>query len=169
MIRYLAGLLMALVLAGPAWAQEADDAATREALARQVVYLIDPGEALEVVLMSLPDMIVAESRDMPPAERAEFKAVMMTSFREAMPGFMTALMESLVPLYAETFTVAELEAMLVFYSTPEGQSVVKKSMALGVEVQQLSIALLPDFLEDMAVSVCDQLDCDPAELLAAVQ
>ena len=63
MLRIVAGFFMALVLAGPALAQDADYA-RREALARQVVDLIDPGEALEAVLMTLPDVIAAESTDM---------------------------------------------------------------------------------------------------------
>lgn len=168
MLRIVAGFFMALVLAGPALAQDADYA-RREALARQVVDLIDPGEALEAVLMTLPDVIAAESTDMSPDERALFKSVMMTSFREAMPPFMDRIFEAMVPLYADTFTVAELEAMLVFYATPEGRSIMKKSLALGAEAQQLSMALLPGFMEDMAVSVCRQLDCDPAEFLADMQ
>jgi hypothetical protein len=42
----------------------------------------------------------------------------------------------------------------------------KKSVALGVDAQRISMELLPGFMEDMAVSVCHQLDCDPAEFLA---
>ncbi|MDP3399927.1 MAG: hypothetical protein Q8R97_02270, partial [Brevundimonas sp.] len=102
MIRYLAGLVMALVLAGPAFAQgaPADDYAQREVLARQVVELIDPGEAIEAVLMSMPEVIAAESRGMSASERAMFKSVMMTSFNEAMPAFMGRVLEAMVPLYA---------------------------------------------------------------------
>ena len=72
MIRYLAGLVMALVLAGPAFAQSApaDDYAQRELLARQVVELIDPGEAIEAVLMAMPEVIAAESEGMSAPERA---------------------------------------------------------------------------------------------------
>lgn len=167
MIRYLAGLVMALVLAGPAFAQSApaDDYAQREVLARQVVELIDPGEAIEAVLMAMPEVIAAESRGMSASERAMFKSVMMTSFNEAMPAFMNRVLEAMVPLYAETFTLAELEAMLVFYDTPEGRSIMKKSVVLGVDAQRISMELLPGFMEDMAVSVCRQLDCDPAEFL----
>ena len=168
MLRIVAGFFMALVLAGPAFAQDADYA-RREALARQVVELVDPGEAVEAVLMALPELIAEQSADLSPAERAEFKAVMTTTFDEIMPGLMDQILEAMVPLYAETFTVAELEAMLVFYATPEGRSIMKKSVTLGADAQRITRDLLPGFLEDMAVSVCRQMGCDPAEFLANVR
>mgnify|MGYP000176836987 CR=1 FL=1 len=171
MLKLVAGFFMALVLAGPALAQTAPSAdyARREALARQVVSMIDPGEAMEAVLLTLPEVIANESADMSAPERAVFKSVMMTSVREALPAYMGAVIDAMVPLYAESFTVAELEAMLEFYGTPEGASILKKSVTLGVDAQRLSMDLLPGFMEDMAVSVCRQLDCDPAEFLAGVR
>ena len=98
-----------------------------------------------------------------------FKSVMMTSIREALPAYMGNVIDAMVPLYAENFTVGELEAMLDFYGTPEGASVLKKSVTLGIDAQRISMDLLPGFMEDVAVSVCRQMDCDPAEFLAGVR
>ncbi len=49
------------------------------------------------------------------------------------------LMEYFLPVYMENYTEEELDAMIVFYSTPVGQSIVKKSLPIVRELRKSSL------------------------------
>ncbi len=50
-----------------------------------------------------------------------------------------SLLEYFVPVYTEKYTEEELDAMIKFYSTPEGQSIVKKSLTVVRELRKASM------------------------------
>ena len=50
-----------------------------------------------------------------------------------------SLLEYFVPVYVEKYTEEELDAMISFYSTPVGQSIVKKSLPVVRELRKVSM------------------------------
>jgi hypothetical protein len=50
-----------------------------------------------------------------------------------------SIMEYLVPVYIEKYTETELDAMIDFYSSPAGQSIVRKSLPVVIELRKASM------------------------------
>ncbi|HCE45666.1 MAG TPA: hypothetical protein DET40_19155 [Lentisphaeria bacterium] len=50
-----------------------------------------------------------------------------------------SLMEYFISVYTEGYTEQELDAMIAFYSTPEGKSIVRKSLAVVRELRKASM------------------------------
>lgn len=78
----------------------------------------------------------------PPAERARFKSAM----RRAMD--YEALEAKSIETMAEIFTVAELEKMIEFYSSPEGRSVSFKTGDYEAAIQPFMVQMVDKALLD---------------------
>ncbi|MFA6567962.1 MAG: DUF2059 domain-containing protein [Victivallales bacterium] len=50
-----------------------------------------------------------------------------------------SIMDYFVPVYMEKYTEEELDAMIDFYSSPVGQSIVKKSLPVVIELRKASM------------------------------
>ncbi len=50
-----------------------------------------------------------------------------------------SIMDYFVPIYTEKYTEAELDAMIDFYSSPAGQSIVRKSFPVVMELRKASM------------------------------
>ena len=125
-------LIGVLSLLAPA-ALRADDVASASApspedLARQMIQLAGGGSMGKQVMARMVDAFRATNRELPEAFWSEF----MASVDEK------ELVELVVPIYVKNLTPEEMTAAIQFYSSPAGQSLVKKlptileeSMAAG--------------------------------------
>lgn len=162
MFRLFAAVFAACaLLAAPAFAQSAPTPRQLE-LSRQYVALMQ-GDQMEALIRELmatdPTMDLSDV----PAEDREF---LLDLTAQLVSDLMPRIMEEMVPVYAAVFTEAELEALVGFYGTEMGRSIVAKSMEVMPEVNLAMAALIPDLFEKMANRLCAHYGCDAREALA---
>lgn len=74
------------------------------------------------------------------------------------------MINEMVPVYASTFTVEELEALVAFFDTPTGRIIAEKSVLVMPEANRAVMAVVPQMLEKMATRMCQHYGCTAAEL-----
>lgn len=162
MLRMIATALgCALLLASPAVAQSQPTPRQLE-LSRRYVNLLQGDQLEQFIRSMLATDPTLDDGDLPPAER-EF---ILDLTAELVADLMPAMMEEMVPVYAAAFTEEELEALVAFYDSPLGRSILAKTMDAMPEVNAAMAKMLPLLLEKMAVRMCARYGCDPREALA---
>ena len=61
--------------------------------------------------------------------------------------------------YAKVFTEEELNSMVVFYESPNGQAVLKKLPQVMQEFMPAMSSLMPDMMKDIQKGLCDKGLC----------
>ena len=155
-------LCLGLFMAAPAPALAQDpDAARRLQLAEQYVEL-SLGENIAALVGQIVEEDLAASPDMSDRERAWMRANMPPMILEAID----RMAKDMAPIYAETFTIEELEALVTFYSTPLGQAVAIKEFELGSRIDELLGGAMIEFFQTFEAKYCAEFDCEP--LMAVV-
>ncbi len=161
-----AGLIAALVLsAGPGFAQAPiaqPKVATTAPSARamdlskryfKAMRLEDTlGKALDNID---PMLLVGDGEDDP--EQAE---AMRSATKQALDAAMPKYIEKMTPLLASAYSEEELAALVAFYESPVGQSVVAKSRDVGGISSQAMKDLLPAIMDDAMDRYCEQMSCE---------
>ena len=76
---------------------------------------------------------------------------------------MPALFKAMAPVYAEIFTLQELQALVAFYESDVGRSMVRKSYEATPRVTAVAQQVLPPVLERAMDRLCDRLECSAQE------
>jgi hypothetical protein len=84
---------------------------------------------------------------------------MRDSVKEAMNAAMPEYVDALTEIYADAFTEEELQAMVDFYESPIGQSVLKKSNEINEPVMAAMMDLMPEILVDTMTRFCSKTEC----------
>lgn len=159
MLRVLS-LVFVLAFLAPtaARAQQADpDAAQRTDMAQRLMnasqgdYLNNLNKLIEqAVLDAMGDMEAL------PADQAAW-------MRRNVPAMGVRLAQDMIPalvaLYAQTFTLAELEAQLALYEGPLGRSIANKTMQLGAAQDQIIMQAQIRYLDDLMSKFCAEFEC----------
>jgi uncharacterized protein len=164
---------MAAAVAGfiPAASPVSAAAAPQEAAAPSARQLELTRRYIELTLSdqfedSLREMIVDQiamdpsSRDLPDEDRAFIADLTGELTTDMIP----QMLDQMVPIYARTFTEAELEALLAFYDTDMGRSILEKTMNAMPEATRAAMTVMPQLLEKMAARICQRYGCTPGEL-----
>lgn len=141
----------------------ADQPSARQmTLSRRYVELMQ-GDQLESVIREL---IVGEAAmdQTTQAMSQEDREFLIDLTTELTTDLMPQMMEQLVPVYARTFTEAELEALVAFYDSDLGRSVIAKTWTSMPETNQAMMAVMPQMMEKMQARFCAHYGCDPSEL-----
>lgn len=149
------------MLALPALAQSQPSERQIE-LSRRYIQLAQ-GEQMEDALRQM--MATDPTTDLSdlPAEDRDF-VLNMTA--EILADLMPKMMEAMVPAYADAFTEQELEALISFYDTEMGRSIIEKTFQIMPEINTAVAAIIPELFQKMASRMCARYDCDPREILA---
>jgi hypothetical protein len=115
---------------------------------------------------SIREMIIDQAeidpnaRDLPDEDRrfiAELTAELTTDL-------IPQMLDAMTPVYARTFTEEELEAMIAFYDTELGHSIVEKTMVAMPEANRAAMTVIPQLLDKMAARICQHYGCEPGQL-----
>ncbi|MDO9335115.1 MAG: DUF2059 domain-containing protein [Caulobacteraceae bacterium] len=79
--------------------------------------------------------------------------------KEAIIALTPKMVDAMIPVVAATFTEPELEAMVAFYESDVGQSVVAKSAAMNAPMMQAVMGLMPDYMSDIIDRYCSKTSC----------
>lgn len=168
LIACLAAALSVAAPLAPAFAAEAPQAAPAEPSARQLeltrryieLSMTDQFED------SLRELVIAmasadpTTTDLPPEER-EFIIELTADLTADM---MPQMVDRMVPVYARTFTEAELEALIAFFDTEMGRGILAKTVAAMPEATEAAMGVMPQIFDKMASRICQRYGCTPAEL-----
>lgn len=161
-MRALHALLLALTIsfaANAAWAQDGDRARRLELAARFVE--LSMGEELPRMIDQLIEEELAAAPDMPQAER--------DWMRRNMPTLTLSMVEDigrqLGPIYADAFTMEELEALVGFYETPMGRSIATKQFAINANSQDVLAGALIRFFQNLETKFCAEFECEPVPVV----
>ena len=157
MRQFFGGLMLALTLfcAPAALAETRDDGAARLALANKFVSLMQ-GEELGAALGQMTSMMMpAELEGMSEDEAAKFRAVMGEVTARMMP----RMFEAMAPIYADIFTLEELQALVDFYQSDVGRSMVTKSYQAAPRLAEAVQAIMPEIMAEMGNVLCDEFEC----------
>jgi len=95
---------------------------------------------------------------------AEDQQIIVDIVRRAMREKFTPMMiERMIPIYTETFTLPELEAMVAFYESPVGRSITDKAGTLAPKSAALTREMMPvlqaEVLRQVVAEFCKRKGC----------
>lgn len=132
-------------------------------LSRRYFKAMRMDESMSNILDSLDPLMTSD-------DGAEDSEVMRQSTREALDAAMPAYIERMVPVFAASYTEEELEALVAFYESPLGQSVVAKSRGMGGASSEAMKDLLPTILDDAEKRYCARMECEaPTDVVVRMQ
>lgn len=167
MTKILSGLAMAFTLmfsqpspvaaqAAPPTVQPAEFEA-KAALVRRYFEVIQFEKLMNVAMESMMGTMLANT-DLP---EDKYEAV-ENSILEAYGVVMPRMIEASVGMYAEAFTLEELEGLVVFYESPIGRSMMAKSVMLSRNSGEILARFQPIMEDETMRRLCARIDC-PAE------
>ena len=137
-----------------------DDAAHRLQLAERFIELMQVDQMGEMMQGLASSMVPPSSRDLPPHEQR----ILADALGQAVGQMMPRMFEAMAPVYAEIFTLQELEDLVAFYESPTGLAFVSKSYAALPQITAAVNGIMPEILNDMATNLCASLECSQDEL-----
>ncbi|HYC75980.1 DUF2059 domain-containing protein [Brevundimonas sp.] len=132
------------------------------ALTRRYIELTMTDQFEDAMVEMITDLAAMDSnvRDLPEADRrflADLTAELTTDM-------IPRMLEEMIPIYARTFSEAELEAMIAFYDSEMGRSILSKTMEVMPEANRAALSVVPQMLEKMAGRLCEHYGCTADEL-----
>ena len=149
------------LLAAPALAQSQPSARQLE-LTRRYVELMQ-GDQIEGLLREMIATDPTTDFSDVPAEDREF---LLDLTAEILADMMPRMMEAMVPAFAEAFSEDEMEALVTFYDTDMGRSIISKNFEIMPEINVAVMSVMPDLFQKMANRMCAHYGCDPRDALA---
>ena len=131
---------------------EAMDASKRAKIVKMIEVSGGTSSMTKMFDMFGPQMLAKLRKSAPNLSEAhaqELSDIMIAEFN----GSIGDLLNKMIPLYDEVFTIPEIEASIAFYSTPEGQSMMKKLPHL----MQGSVAISQQWAQQVAQSAAEKV------------
>ena len=169
MIVWMAAAMAGAALApSPAQAREAPQAATAAPSARQMdltrryldLTMTDQFETAIRQMIVDGAAMDPDTRDLPEDDRRFLADLAADLTTDLLP----QMIEAMIPVYARTFTEAELESMLAFYDTELGRTILEKTMIAMPEANRAAMTVVPQLMDKMAARMCQHYGCEPGEL-----
>lgn len=137
----------------------ADAASARKLeLARRYFSALHYEETMSSMLEGLDPLLAMGDEFRDEADQADSEAMRAAS-RDAMVALTPKLIEGMTPIVAGLFTEPELEALVAFYESPVGQSVIKKAPQMMEPTSKLMMSLMPGYLTDVLDRYCAKATC----------
>ncbi len=143
-------------------AAEAKQDALKLQLANRFITLMQGDQMGEAMGQMMAAMTPASLADASTAEIAEYRSLMTEISTRMMP----RIFEVMAPIYADIFTVEELQALVAFYESDLGRSMMTKSYAAAPRIAEAMQSAMPAIMSDMASVICDRFECSAEELRA---
>lgn len=153
------------ISAGPAFAQTAPDAARLAQLERAERYLsLTQGAGMTKLVRDQLEEFYQEDA-LPEDQRRWLTDNMTEVYEEVMQEVVAELRDHV----ADQFTAPELDALITFYGTPMGRSIVNKEAELSLALQQAMMPHLMTRMGSLGEKFCLRFDCSAMGDAAAKQ
>ncbi len=135
-------------------------------LSHQYLDLLQMPQRMDTMMSSMvPQMLNSMSQSTGGQVNPALRDIMTTAARESTATAMPDMMERMAQLYARVLTEEELDALVTFYSSPAGRSVLNKTAQTQAVVNEAMSDMSPRLSADMFYRLCKATKC-PAELSA---
>ncbi|MBX9617350.1 MAG: DUF2059 domain-containing protein [Caulobacteraceae bacterium] len=142
-------------------ATDSEDA-ERLALANRFIVLMQTDQMAAM----FSQMMGAMSANIP-GMTAERSAGLQRTNERIFSQMMPRIFEIQAPIYADIFTLDELQGMVAFYESDIGKSMIRKSYEAGPRMTAALMAIMPELMGDVADALCDETGC-PDEIRASM-
>lgn len=132
-------------------------------LSRRYIELMQ-SDQLSVMIRSAIEMTAGSEFDAAELP-TEDRAFMLDLVTELTTDMMPQMFDRMVPVYARTFSEEELLALIAFYDSDLGRSILQKTYASMPEANAAMMEVMPQMFEKMAARMCVRYGCDTAEVL----
>ncbi|MEW6596490.1 MAG: DUF2059 domain-containing protein [Pseudomonadota bacterium] len=92
---------------------------------------------------SLMESLMAEHKEITPAEKAKITKAFDASAREVFPDYFKQVLDASQNVFADAFSEEELKDLVAFYESPTGRSLVAKQPAIAQRTNQIVTQALP--------------------------
>jgi hypothetical protein len=164
------GLVFGALLAGPMAAQAEgaapepapaavrDEATAKLRLARRFIAAIQTDQ-MGAMLGQMTTAMTPPRAGMSQAESDAVRSAIQRAGEQMLP----RMFDAMAPIYADIFTMEELNGLVDFYESDIGRSMIQKSYAAAPRMTQAMMAMMPELMHDMADTMCKELDCTAEE------
>jgi uncharacterized protein len=154
-----AALLMA---AGGAHAQ-AEGAVDAERLAlAEKIYAMMGDQTMRSITGALKGALSASLKAEAGQDTARAQAV-QAALSDSLDDMMPRVVQGTARIMARDFSAQELRDMLAFYQSPTGQAVLRRMPEVTQQSMQMSLSLLPGFMQKFESDYCARITCSPQE------
>ncbi len=153
----------------PSWAQGAGAPpppaagapnARSEALVRRYFAAIKFEALMNTMMSSMIPMLTENMAKSQPGVTAEQRAMISSTVTSVMREVMLPRMiDRIVPLYAQTYSQDELEAIVAFYESPAGRAITEKTPSLAPKTTEVLRELMPEMNAELLSRLCAKMDC----------
>lgn len=134
------------------------------ALTKRYIAALHIDETLKPMMRSMMGpMMDEQARSFPNLTEEQRKAARETVEEFVGGDMMDEILDRMAPIYATTFTEDELQALVDFYESPTGQSIIGKMPAMGPAAARVTVEMMPDIRAKIARRICEKLSCDKAQ------
>lgn len=155
---FIAMLFASAVFASPMAASAApplrDEAAVRLDLSRRFIAALQTDQ-MTAMIGQLSTSLSPSREGMTQAQSDALDRAMATMNEQ----MMSRMFDAMAPIYADIFTREELTALVAFYESDIGQSMMTKSYAAAPRITAVVLAMMPDLMRGMADSMCKEMGC----------
>ncbi len=157
----------ATLTATPVRASEAPQAASEPsarqlALTRRYIDLTMTEQFDDAIRQMIADQasLDPDTRNLP----AEDQRFLVDLTGELTTDMVPRMIDAMIPVYARAFTETELEALIEFYDTELGRTILEKTMVAMPEANRAAMTVLPQMMDKMAARICQHYGCEANEL-----
>ena len=168
----LAGAALAAMFAGggavqaqPAPAGPVDP--ERLALA-QKIYAMVGDQTMQSLTQALKTMMATSIEGRTTNDPARTQAL-QAALGDSLDDMMPKVLQGTARIMAQDFSAGELRAMLAFYQSPTGQTVLRRMPEITRQSMQVSLSLLPGFMLKFEGDYCGRVTCSAQEQQAFAQ
>lgn len=166
MTRLIAAVLFGIALLCPLAAQAGappprDEAAVRLALSERFIAALQTDQ-MSTMMSQMVSSMTPPTEGMSQAESDAVRRAVTSATSQMLP----ALFEAMAPVYADIFTLEELTALVAFYESDIGRSMMTKSYEAAPRVTAIVMDMMPGLMRGMVDSMCKDLGCSAAERAA---
>jgi hypothetical protein len=133
------------------------------ALTKRYIAALHVDQTMKPMLQGMMGPMMDEQlRANPNLTETQRKAARET-VEEFMEGdMMNDILERMTPVYATTFSEDELQAMVDFYESPTGQSIIAKMPNMGPAMARIMVEMMPEIRAGVTKRMCQKLGCGAA-------
>lgn len=156
----LAGCAVLTLAAAPA---AAEPSAKSMELAKRYVKALHMENTIGTMMGNMaPLMLDRLAKRVNAQVRPELKTAYAEAVEETTRAMTPRMIDAMLPVLAETFTEAELEAAVAYYESAPGQSLMAKMPVYMAKATPAMMALTPEMEADLEARLCRKIGCEPA-------
>jgi len=133
------------------------------ALTKRYIAALHVDQTMKPMMQSMMGPMLDEQERVNPNLTAVQRKAIRETVEEFVAGdMMDDILERMTPAYATIFSENELQALVDFYESPTGQSIIGKMPQMGPVAAKVMVEIMPELRTRLTRRICEKLSCDKA-------